>query len=586
MHRPEELIAFLYNTSNGQLLDDYKNIDFVINQSSARAPYASSQYKTITLGYIGDDAQGKAMFDWGDETQTITVNGRNYEVGTIWEEPLDIAVGLMLTPAMAAERGIDLADPKYIPVYENEGDAEALYYVLEKGHDYSIDEPELDYRFDFKSDVYHPMLVDKVLRDVKLKYKTSGGREIAILEDITPEGEKLGALQGENVLRGELTIEKIVLDTEGERDTSDAAKAKVFPLTVTLTNDPGEGKTGPFYNIPDDPSEQNVPWCGVQINGEGEVLYYQKQKADGSFDYYCNEYEACVDGDFTHGLKPGYAGNAMTESADYKTATETIYVSPYDKWTITNIPGGTSYQITEAATAGYAFVKAEELESDPPNLVEAPAAATITGEIHSNTVTNVEFTNQKLIVPIDVVIKKTDVLNLNEEDPELLAGAVFRLEKYTSSTFRDLDDEWGDSGSITLTDVDNNGTFSFEGLSAGFYKLVETQMPDGYVKIGDDPLFEVKLDPQTGELKIYLIEQGEEDTYSYVDGNNNGVVKVDNDLSAGSSADAEVLVGNESGAALPHTGGMGTTLFYVLGTILAVGCGVVLAARRRIRNVL
>ena len=38
---------------------------------------------------------------------------------------------------------------------------------------------------------------------------------------------------------------------------------------------------------------------------------------------------------------------------------------------------------------------------------------------------------------------------------------------------------------------------------------------------------------------------------------------------------------NESGAQLPETGGMGTTLFYVFGAILVLGGGVVLISRRR-----
>ena len=38
---------------------------------------------------------------------------------------------------------------------------------------------------------------------------------------------------------------------------------------------------------------------------------------------------------------------------------------------------------------------------------------------------------------------------------------------------------------------------------------------------------------------------------------------------------------NRSGSFLPETGGMGTTLFYVLGTILVTGAGVIMVARRR-----
>ena len=40
-------------------------------------------------------------------------------------------------------------------------------------------------------------------------------------------------------------------------------------------------------------------------------------------------------------------------------------------------------------------------------------------------------------------------------------------------------------------------------------------------------------------------------------------------------------VKNESGAVLPSTGGIGTTIFYILGAILVLGAGIVLVTRRR-----
>ena len=41
---------------------------------------------------------------------------------------------------------------------------------------------------------------------------------------------------------------------------------------------------------------------------------------------------------------------------------------------------------------------------------------------------------------------------------------------------------------------------------------------------------------------------------------------------------------NQSGAELPSTGGMGTTLFYVLGAVLVVGAGVLLVTKKRMRS--
>ena len=38
---------------------------------------------------------------------------------------------------------------------------------------------------------------------------------------------------------------------------------------------------------------------------------------------------------------------------------------------------------------------------------------------------------------------------------------------------------------------------------------------------------------------------------------------------------------NKSGATLPETGGIGTTLFYVIGGLLVVGAGVLLVTKKR-----
>ncbi len=54
-------------------------------------------------------------------------------------------------------------------------------------------------------------------------------------------------------------------------------------------------------------------------------------------------------------------------------------------------------------------------------------------------------------------------------------------------------------------------------------------------------------------------------------------VKVTVDAGNGSRLDVE----NKSGKELPSTGGIGTTLFYLIGGIMLIGAGLVLVARKR-----
>ena len=93
---------------------------------------------------------------------------------------------------------------------------------------------------------------------------------------------------------------------------------------------------------------------------------------------------------------------------------------------------------------------------------------------------------------------------------------------------------------------DNEGLVpAFTGLANGTYTVIEKTVPAGYNKAED---------------KDFTIEE-----HDYTDENLN----------------QKATVINKAGIVLPHTGGMGTTIFNVLGTILVIGAGVMLVARRR-----
>ena len=46
----------------------------------------------------------------------------------------------------------------------------------------------------------------------------------------------------------------------------------------------------------------------------------------------------------------------------------------------------------------------------------------------------------------------------------------------------------------------------------------------------------------------------------------------------------EINVVNNSGATLPETGGIGTTIFYAAGALLVVGAGVLLVTKKRMNK--
>ena len=91
------------------------------------------------------------------------------------------------------------------------------------------------------------------------------------------------------------------------------------------------------------------------------------------------------------------------------------------------------------------------------------------GDVNSRIQNTTELTAENQPMTIDITLKKVAEEHLDDEtEPPTLKGASFRLEKYTAKTFRDSDRDttWGDNnGAIFLSDDDEDGIFTFEGLS-------------------------------------------------------------------------------------------------------------------------
>ena len=143
-------------------------------------------------------------------------------------------------------------------------------------------------------------------------------------------------------------------------------------------------------------------------------------------------------------------------------------------------------------------------------------------------------------------------------------------ELYTTE-FREKDDTWGTNGSKELKDTKNpdgtytlNGSFTFEDLPIGFYQIEETAFPNGYIQLNSNPTFKIEVNA-SNELFITLINNPD-----------NLLRLVDGQLT--------IVVGNIPGAALPNTGGPGTTLIYLIGTMLAGIAGAVLMIRKCTRE--
>ena len=193
--------------------------------------------------------------------------------------------------------------------------------------------------------------------------------------------------------------------------------------------------------------------------------------------------------------------------------------------------------------------------------------AVIAGEGNPNTSTvsygdssNTKYTpdSQTKTYTWDVDVFK---YTMDGETEKALAGATFTLSKNDNGSnpialvsegnnvYRVA--KTGETGTVTEITTDATGKFTIKGLDADTYYLTETQAPAGYNKLA-------------GPVTIVI--------------GANGVVNGTTEAPQGVD---EVKVLNQSGTELPSTGGIGTTIFYVIGAALVIGAIVVLIAKKR-----
>lgn len=224
-------------------------------------------------------------------------------------------------------------------------------------------------------------------------------------------------------------------------------------------------------------------------------------------------------------------GEEVNQS-NYNTATaegDTITINFNNEWIKGQI--GKTITITYSAT-----VASDALTAEAPATNKASVDYGVENTISSDVVK---------------VYNATITVTKKDGDNNPLAGAGFVLKnsdnkyyKIEGKTVRWVEDI--DSATeLTTTDVEGGNIVFFTGLADGTYTLIENTVPAGYNRAQDESF-----------------------TINSNDYTNTNLAK-------------NTTVVNEAGSVLPSTGGMGTTIFYVIGMILVIGAGVVLVTRKR-----
>lgn len=195
--------------------------------------------------------------------------------------------------------------------------------------------------------------------------------------------------------------------------------------------------------------------------------------------------------------------------------------------------------------------------------------------------------------PKDTVIVFTYKLDVNKykdsvADANKLNGAGFALFKQladqswapvkVTGVNEQFDDANGSKTGMSYATYyeimgNDSSLFTYKGLDDGMYKLVETTTPSGYNTVkpiefnitathdtnSDDPALQTLTVTPSEKFEV---EMTEADTPKPT-----GNISTD--------------VINDHGSTLPETGGIGTTIFYVLGGVLVLGAGILLIAKKR-----
>lgn len=303
--------------------------------------------------------------------------------------------------------------------------------------------------------------------------------------------------------------------------------------------------------------------------------------------------------------------NYIVEENETSGEIETTQIT---KYTVTDTPSGfsidntsvkvkvgdeelasTAYSVNKDNTTGKLTVTIPWVDSSNNSIYDSPSTVAVTYTATLNAGTNGLSTNEAEIKyttgsgndekdtpipdPGDEDDPDTKIYNYTvsidkqdgTDDTKKLSGAKFVLYKTVDGTnyyYKATTDgngtltkvEWVSisdgntlsslisAGSITEVTTNDSGAASFAGLAAGEYKLVETEAPAGYNLLGS---------PET----VTLATIGETTTNI--------------------TTTQEVDVDNNKGTTMPATGGIGTTIFYVVGGVLVVAAGVLLVTKKR-----
>ncbi len=171
----------------------------------------------------------------------------------------------------------------------------------------------------------------------------------------------------------------------------------------------------------------------------------------------------------------------------------------------------------------------------------------------------------KVLAGAEFVLRREKVGENGEPVKDEKGEAVYEYYFWNET---DKKVEWKNSQEeATVKTTGEDGKANFIGLKDGKYQLIETKAPTGYNILTGPVDVEIKdgntmyENPDVGEVVDKTPTEGD-----------------------GNKLKVEAKVGNSTGTQLPSTGGIGTTIFYVVGGVLVIGAGILLVTKKRMSS--
>lgn len=310
-------------------------------------------------------------------------------------------------------------------------------------------------------------------------------------------------------------------------------------------------------NVEDTTKKQNVAEIGTYVKFTIRITVNDKAPVNYKL------VDEMTDGltfvnDAEHPLTVTVNENTL-DAANYK-VTETTELRGFTLAFNNNAEGSASILKTgDAVTVTY-YAQINE------NAVIADEANVNKAKVEYGTNSHTEYDTTETYVWKMNIVKYT----MEQGTEKKLAGATFKLSrdaagaqviklvKVDDTTYR-LALPTETEGVVDTVTTGETGELVINGLADGTYYLTETKAPRGYNLLREPVKVTVAHKTENGKLTetSFVADQTETDT--------SGVVKVE----------------NNAGAELPSTGGIGTTVFYVLGSAMALGAVILLVTKKR-----